>query len=662
MLLIALCAVLAFNPNFCVHAQPEPLSPDEEWYPPPPGEYWALSYDMFIVGYSTPPSPGAISIILLDVNSKVRNEFYGSEPFYMSFISPFDKFVIYLYEWYPPGTIPTGHWLMWSEGPVQVFAGAIINIGYFYPEINEPEGLHVWKCWLYDPSSGEWATGIVRFNYYKHPKAIIESVDYPQDIIVGERYEINAYIKNLGEIDYRYTIIAKGLDILSPKYLTLEVKAKSISNAMFSFNVTSAGTRNLTIELYADNALLDSETLTLSPRILKPGPIVAGDFNPTVLREGEETTLSFTFINTGEGDARQVTARLDAPSFIVISGVDSSPNVEHGGTGRVVFTLKPTEGGRKTISVKVTYSDIVANTYSDQISTTVLVQVKVEISSQDIKGRSLEVPIKINGIITKTFNEWIDPTIDTILEAPIEFVNPNMNSTKWIFKQWSDGYPVNSRTVNPTKSSTILAIYTPKHYVSVSSPLGKTSGEGWYAEGDTAEISIEQTALGFGIKRVFDHWEDNNGKVISTKNRFSMPINEPASLKAVWRTEYYELIAIIAVPTMAIIITYSVYFYKKTRNNKRKTLGTQLPETAAIRKQERINQITAYPKVTEKNIMLKTSKIKPLPTEDIDSRVFQYICAHQGTISISQAINDLKISEEEFLASIQRLKEKKMIE
>ncbi|MEM2780694.1 MAG: hypothetical protein QW791_07520 [Candidatus Bathyarchaeia archaeon] len=62
------------------------------------------------------------------------------------------------------------------------------------------------------------------------------------------------------------------------------------------------------------------------------------------------------------------------------------------------------------------------------------------------------------------------------------------------------------------------------------------------------------------------------------------------------------------------------------------------------------------------SIEIKTTVTKPTPKEEIDTKVFRYIQEHQGTISIKKALEDLKLSEEEFRESVRRLKEKRLIE
>jgi predicted ATP-dependent serine protease len=56
--------------------------------------------------------------------------------------------------------------------------------------------------------------------------------------------------------------------------------------------------------------------------------------------------------------------------------------------------------------------------------------------------------------------------------------------------------------------------------------------------------------------------------------------------------------------------------------------------------------------IAPQNIMA----ISTTETHDLDRRVFDYISAHRGTISLSQTAQDLAITQATLLTSIERLK------
>jgi len=544
-----------------VLAQPEPPSPEEEWYPPPPTHAEEMPYGIMMSGIGTVPAAGTLSLELIDTSGRIRTEFYGTERFCMRFVTPFSKFFIFLYEWYPPGNVPKGHWLIYGAGPFTVGVGTIINIGYFYPERGEPEGQHVWKCWLYDPTTCQWATGIVRFSYFKLPRALIERVDYPQELLVDRSYELKVYIKNEGEADYTYTVEVKGVGVSFPTRIqSVRIGASSTAVATFPFKVLVAGVLSVKVTLKGDGVVLDTKSLTLVSRVLKPGPMVTGDVKPTVLKEGEETTLVVTFVNRGQGEAKSVTARIEALGFIVVSGIDFSPDIPSGGSGSVQFVLRPLEGGRKTLKITITYADVAGNTYTDIIEASLLVLVRLRVEARSKAGTLLDIPMVVGDKEYKVYEDWIDPTAEISLEAP-EVVR--IDGTRYVFEHWSDGFQEHYRRVMLTKSATLAAIYRIEHYVSVESPYGEVGGSGWYEEGTETTISVEPTAVGFGIKYVFDHWEDEKGNVVSNSPIFILKVEGPTSLRAVWRTDYTELASICGVVAVAVIAASLLLFRKR---------------------------------------------------------------------------------------------------
>ncbi|MCC6050697.1 MAG: hypothetical protein LM580_08310 [Thermofilum sp.] len=564
ILLLLLCIGL-FLP-VPASAQPEPSSPEEEWYPPEPGVYEINVtrgyFTTVAIGTTTVPSPGSIQIELIDKNGKIRSEFYDNEAFYMRFVSPYNTFYIYLYEWYPPGNVPRGHWLMFAAGPYRMGAGAIVSVGYFQPEQGEPEGQHVWKLWLYDPLSRSWSLGIVRFNYFRFPRAKIEGVDLPQTIYVGQSYSMSVRVRNTGEVDYTYTVEIEGAGLVfATREQSVRVLAGSTATVTFTFNPVSSGALSVTVRVKGDGTVVDSRVVQLAAQVLKPGPMALGDVSPATFREGEEQAVVFTFINRGEGEARSVSARLEAPGFILVKGVDFSPNVPAGGTGRVSFTVRASEGGRKTLRVVVSYADAAGRTYEDVLEAQVLVLVRLKLEARTLKGENLPVQLKVGDEKASSFEKWVDPTVAIHVEAP-EMVEGR--GVRYVFKAWSDGTASFARDLALVKSASITAMYRVEYYVTAESEYGEVSGAGWYEEGSQATIKVQPSTVGFGVKHVFDHWEDENGHVVSRDPVATVIVNQPIKLRAVWRTDYTDLI-LLSLAAIAAAIAVMVFARRRAR-------------------------------------------------------------------------------------------------
>ena len=119
---------------------------------------------------------------------------------------------------------------------------------------------------------------------------------------------------------------------------------------------------------------------------------------------------------------------------------------------------------------------------------------------------------------------------------------------------WSDGLSTPSREIVLTRSSTVAAVYRVEYYVSVTSPYGETLGSGWYKEGSRATVSVQPTAVGFGIKQIFDRWEDEEGNFVSNSPTLTIVVDRPIELRAVWRTDYTELVLLVMIAGVGVAL------------------------------------------------------------------------------------------------------------
>lgn len=117
-------------------------------------------------------------------------------------------------------------------------------------------------------------------------------------------------------------------------------------------------------------------------------------------------------------------------------------------------------------------------------------------------------------------------------------------------------------------------VYHTEYYLSVSSPYGQTSGEGWHDAGDKVSISVFPTtepvsgiAGILGAKYVFDYWTFEDSPVLVHGGSAVILMDGPKSARAVWRTDYTIPFIIIAVVLgMMVCITVIALL---TRKNKR---------------------------------------------------------------------------------------------
>jgi hypothetical protein len=103
-------------------------------------------------------------------------------------------------------------------------------------------------------------------------------------------------------------------------------------------------------------------------------------------------------------------------------------------------------------------------------------------------------------------------------------------STRWLLR----GYE-KSETGSTVS---VVAVYDTYYYVSVSTPVGRASGEGWYAANSTATVAVADTVVELpnGTRYVFAGWR---GSLNSSSPSVQLKVDSPKVLTALWVREYY---------------------------------------------------------------------------------------------------------------------------
>ena len=126
------------------------------------------------------------------------------------------------------------------------------------------------------------------------------------------------------------------------------------------------------------------------------------------------------------------------------------------------------------------------------------------------------------------------PSTVTLAEgASVDFAvrgKVEASSTRWLLR----GYE-KSETGSTV---TVVAVYDTYYYVSVSTPVGRASGEGWYAANSTATVAVADTVVELpnGTRYVFAGWR---GSLNSSSPSVQLKVDSPKVLTALWVREYY---------------------------------------------------------------------------------------------------------------------------
>lgn len=131
-----------------------------------------------------------------------------------------------------------------------------------------------------------------------------------------------------------------------------------------------------------------------------------------------------------------------------------------------------------------------------------------------------------------------------------------------VFDAWSDADKSNPKIVTSEADLALTAFYKTQYLLTVMSDNGALQGSGWYDSATQARISAPQST-GFLVIRVFDHWE---GNFSGTAPSLTIVMNGPKTVRAVWRTDYTQLlivIALVATITIGAVVLTSRRVHRK---------------------------------------------------------------------------------------------------
>jgi hypothetical protein len=116
-----------------------------------------------------------------------------------------------------------------------------------------------------------------------------------------------------------------------------------------------------------------------------------------------------------------------------------------------------------------------------------------------------------------------------------------------------DGWQLNSQRLTNEPKTVVVdrplvfeAHYRTEYYLNVTSPIGTTTGSGWYAKDTAASFSVDASAYpvpGFlgmlGVKHSFVRWVGSNEFLgIPESPEGSVAIKEPTTVEAVWQEDW----------------------------------------------------------------------------------------------------------------------------
>jgi hypothetical protein len=301
ILMALLVTILAFSVAITeispVQAQDNPvppLSPDESWQPPdeggqsiaPPVQVETYSQTMLGLQISPQPSiePGIPSSIvnayLVNSYDHMLTNLYGNEACYLvvSFNGPG---YFYLWEYYPYGNSPYGHWLCYRW--YRPYAG-VWRVGPFAAQSFDPAGRYTWRMWFLSEYS--WSTRLLNFNYIRsyYPPDIPDLTPAP----VYNPPSISSFNANKSSIEIGETVIltwtttnASSVNI-SPGVGTVAASGST------TVTLTATTTYTLTANGKSGSSVSSTATITVKPRV---SPTI--NISQPTIKNGQSTSLSW---------------------------------------------------------------------------------------------------------------------------------------------------------------------------------------------------------------------------------------------------------------------------------------------------------------------------------------------------------------------------------
>jgi len=100
----------------------------------------------------------------------------------------------------------------------------------------------------------------------------------------------------------------------------------------------------------------------------------------------------------------------------------------------------------------------------------------------------------------------------------------------------------NALNVTASSPTTVAVRYATYYHFQVGSPIGNTTGSGWYRSGSTASYSVSETSSGGPL--VFQRFAGWTGSFSSNQATGSAIVNSPQSITAEWSTDNSLLFAL----------------------------------------------------------------------------------------------------------------------
>jgi hypothetical protein len=106
------------------------------------------------------------------------------------------------------------------------------------------------------------------------------------------------------------------------------------------------------------------------------------------------------------------------------------------------------------------------------------------------------------------------------------------NSARAVFEEWNVTSASSTLQLSISRDVSLLAVYRRQYYLNVTSPLGRTSGTGWYDENSAAEFRVTPPIVTDERTHVFIGWLGDSSDASSSASVF---VNGSKNVEASWQ-------------------------------------------------------------------------------------------------------------------------------
>ncbi len=282
------------------------------------------------------------------------------------------------------------------------------RIGPFIPGSHDSEGYYLWNVTLKDSSSH--LIGYQELQFYYHNYYLEEGeltiINAPSPMWVNKGYTVEVNVRNLMYFSKVFIVYFSGNGFTtSTPSQTISLPPYSDTTLSFSVTPTVTGSIPITFKLYSYSRLIDTETVTVNVKSLKPGPISLWYSFPSTVKYGEDFNLYVTLTNDGESTAKNLYLEITAaPGFEAPYPIAKIVNLDPGDKESVAFHLKAVETGYHLIQIRVSYYDELGNSYVNYLQITLEVEYSlqgnlnvIDYPKEMIKGKSYQIGIEIEN-------------------------------------------------------------------------------------------------------------------------------------------------------------------------------------------------------------------------------------------------------------------------